>query len=251
MAIYHLSTKVVKRSSGRSAVAAAAYRSGERLRDESTERNHDYSRREGREEITSWIQAPEHAPEWAEDREQLWNQVENSERRRDAQVAREVETALPRELDREQQERLVESYVREQFTERGMVADVNLHRADENNPHAHIMLTTRQITEEGFANKNRDWNKGEELARWREGWEIASNRELERAGFQERVSRLSHEERGITRQPTIHEGPARKMEERGERSELAEHNREVERTNTEREQRENQREQEGGREMTL
>lgn len=247
MAIYHLTTKVVKRSSGRSAVAAAAYRSGDRLRDETTERDHDYSRREGREEITSWIQAPENAPEWAEDRERLWNQVEHSERRRDAQVAREVETALPKELDREQQEQLVESYVREQFTERGMVADVNLHRADENNPHAHIMLTTREISEEGFGNKNRDWNKGEELGRWREGWERASNRELERAGFQERVSHQSHEERGITRQPTIHEGPARKMEERGERNAAAEHNREVERNNTGREQRE----QEVSREMTL
>lgn len=251
----------MKRSEGRSAVAAAAYRSGEDLRDESTERSHNYGTRE--EDITSWIEAPENAPEWAQDRERLWNEVEQSERRKDARVAREVEVGIPKELDREQQEELVSSYVREQFTERGMVADVNLHRADENNPHAHIMLSTREISEEGFGNKNREWNKTEELERWREGWEQAANRELERAGEQERIDHRSHEERGITRQPTIHEGPARKMEDRGERSEVAEHNREAGRANEERErqqerrereqqeerQRESQREQ--GREMEL
>ena len=181
MAIYHMKTKVVKRSEGRSAVAAASYRSGQELRDRSTERTHDYPR--SGEDVSSWIEAPENAPEWVSDREELWNRVEEAETRRDSQVAREVQVGIPKELDRERQEELVSSYVREQFVERGMVADVNLHRADENNPHAHIMLSTREISEEGFGNKNREGNKTEERGRWREGWEQAANRELERAGI--------------------------------------------------------------------
>lgn len=249
VAIYHMKTKVVKRSEGRSAVAAASYRSGQSLRDRSTERTHDYPRSGG--EVSSWIEASEDAPEWAREREELWNRVEEAETRKDSQVAREVQVGIPKELDRDQQDDLVRGYAREHFAESGMVADVSIHRGDENNPHAHIMLTTRDLEEDGFGNKNRDWNKTEQLEQWREGWEQASNRELERAGFEERISHRSNEDRGITKEPTIHEGPARKMEERGERNAVAEYNREVERTNTEREQRENQREQEGGREMTL
>ncbi|MDP9352701.1 MAG: MobA/MobL family protein [Chloroflexota bacterium] len=97
MAIYHLSAQVIGRSSGRSAVAAAAYRSGSELHDERTDLYHDYSRRC---DIDSWIQAPEHAPSWVSDRQDLWNRVEASERRCDSQVARELNVALPEELDR-------------------------------------------------------------------------------------------------------------------------------------------------------
>lgn len=212
-------------------------------------RTHDYPR--SGEDVSSWIEAPENTPEWARDREELWNRVEEAEARRDSQVAREVQVGIPKELDRGQQEELVRSYSREQFAENGMVADVSIHRGDENNPHAHIMLTTRDLEEDGFGKKNRDWNKTQELENWREGWECHANRELERAGFEERISHLSNEDRGITREPTIHEGPARKMEERGERNAVAEYNREVERTNEQREsQHENERHQED-REMSL
>ncbi len=155
MAIYHLSAQVIGRSSGRSSVAAAAYRSGSELHDERTDLYHDYSRRR---DIDSWIQAPEGSPSWVTDRQSLWNRVEASETRCDSQVAREINVALPVELDRGRQEELVRGYVAEQFTSRGMVADVAIHRGDEHNPHAHVMLTMRSLDGDRFGPKEREWN---------------------------------------------------------------------------------------------
>jgi ATP-dependent exoDNAse (exonuclease V) alpha subunit len=213
VAIYHLNAKVIGRSSGRSSVAAAAYRSGERLVDERTGLVHDYRRRG---EIECWIQAPEQTPEWAREREELWNRVEASEKRRDAQLCREVEVALPKELSREEQSELVRGYVREQFVSRGMAADVAIHRGDENNPHAHVLLTTREIGPEGFGRKVREWNGREVLEGWREGWAERVNRELERVGLRERIDHRSFASRGIDREPSVHEGPSvRQMEARG------------------------------------
>ena len=204
MAIYHLSAQVIGRSSGRSSVAAAAYRAGEGLRDERTGRSHDYGRRR---EIESWIQAPAWAPDWATDRGRLWNEVEASERRSDSQLAREINVALPVELSRERQGELVRSFVREQLAGRGMVADVAVHRQDPGNPHAHVMLTTRSVGEGGFGPKARGWNRPEELAGWREAWAVHANRELEREGREERVDHRSHGDRGLDREPTVREGP--------------------------------------------
>ena len=234
MAIYHLSAKVIGRSSGRSSVAAAAYRAGERLLDERTGLEHDYTNRRG---IEAWIQAPEHAPDWAQDREELWNRVEACEKRRDSQLCREVEVALPKELSRREQDELIRGFVREELVSRGMVADVAVHRGDENNPHAHVMATTREIGPEGFGKKAREWNDREVLGGWREAWGRHANRELERAGVRERIDHRSFAARGIDREPTVHEGPnVREMEAWGVYTERGVLNRAVEGRNEEREE---------------
>lgn len=189
VAIYHLSAKVISRSSGRSAVAAAAYRHGERLIDQRQGRECDYSRKGGIEH--SEILAPDNAPAWMRDRGQLWNAVEAVEKRRDAQLSREIELALPHELSADQRRELVRAFVRDQFVSRGMVADVAIHapsrHGDDRNHHAHIMLTTRALTAEGFGPKAREWNRAEQLEQWREAWAQHSNRALERAQVHERV----------------------------------------------------------------
>jgi hypothetical protein len=236
MAIYHLSAQIISRSSGRSSVAAAAYRSGLELHDERTDLYHDYSRRR---DIDSWIQAPEGSPSWVSDRQSLWNRVEASERRCDSQVAREINVALPVELDGGRQEELVRGYVREQFTSRGMVADVAIHRGDEGNPHAHVMLTMRPLDGDRFGPKEREWNSTGTLQGWREAWERHANRELEREGYEERIDHRSHEERGLEREPTVHEGPnVREMEARGIPTERGEWNRAVQARNAERDREE-------------
>jgi ATP-dependent exoDNAse (exonuclease V) alpha subunit len=234
VAIYHLSAKVIGRSSGRSSVAAAAYRSGERLVDERTGLIHDYTRRRG--EIECWIQAPEQAAKWARNREELWNRVEASEKRRDSQLCREVEVALPKELSREEQGDLVRHFVQEQFVSRGMVADVAIHRGDENNPHAHVLLTTREVSSEGFGKKVREWNGREVLEGWREAWAERTNRELERVGSLERIDHRSFASRGIDREPSVHEGPSvRQMEARGIATERSSLNRAARELNRQRE----------------
>jgi hypothetical protein len=239
MAIYHLSAQVIGRSSGRSSVAAAAYRSGEELRDERTGVSHDYSRRR---DIDSWIQAPDGAPSWVHSRSDLWNAVEAAERRKDSQVCREINVALPVELDQDRQDALVRGYVGEQFVERGMVADVAVHRDDPDNLHAHVMLTTRSVGEDGFGSKVREWNDREALGAWREGWAEHCNRELERNGYGERIDHRSHAERGLDREPTVHEGPdVREMEARGIPTERGEWNRQVLARNAERDREEERR----------
>ena len=189
MAIYHLSAKVIGRSQGRSAVAAAAYRSGGRLRDERQGAEHDYSRKRG--VAHAEVLAPDDAPDWMSDRERLWNAVEAAERRRDAQLAREVELALPRELDHEARLELARGFVRRQFVERGMVADLAVHegraRDGQAQPHAHVMLTMRVLTGEGFGPKQRGWNGPSALEGWREAWAREANAALERAGRGERI----------------------------------------------------------------
>src|SRR5690606_25860243 len=141
------------------------------------------------------IMAPDHAPEWANDRAQLWNAVEKVERRKDAQLCREVLVALPAELDDAERLELVRGFAREQFVERGMVADIAWHEpdreGDQRNYHAHILLTMRDIGADGFGQKNRDWNRRELLQEWREQWQEHANRALERAGRTERIDHRS------------------------------------------------------------
>ena len=143
MAICHISASVVKRSAGHSAVAAAAYRAGEKLADERADKVHDYSRRRGVD--AAEILAPPGAPAWALNRETLWNRVEAAEQRADSQVAREIRVAIPIELSRDAGRDLVRDYVQREFVDRGMVADVAWHDEGGRNPHAHILLTMRQI----------------------------------------------------------------------------------------------------------
>lgn len=189
MAIYHLRATMISRSQGRSATAAAAYRVAERITDRRTGLVFDYAARGGVDHTE--IIAPDHAPDWVRDRSELWNRVEESETRKNSQVAREVRVALPDELTHAQRLELVREFVRGQFVDRGMVADIALHapgrEGDERNHHAHILLTTREVDADGFTIKNRDWNKVEVLEGWREAWARDSNAALERAGIEDRV----------------------------------------------------------------
>jgi MobA/MobL family len=224
MAIYHFSAQVISRGKGQSAIASAAYRSGERLQDERTGETKYYKRQVQPETM---ILSPSHAPEWVQNRERLWNEVEASETRVNSRLAREINIALPRELSKEQQTELIRDYAQTQFVDQGMIADIAIHRDDSENPHAHIMLTTREISEEGFTVKNRDWNKKELLEQWREQWAEHANRALEREGIQDRISHLSHEARGLEQLPTIHLGHvAHEMEQRGAETDRGTINRE-------------------------
>jgi len=189
MAIYHFDASVISRSKGRSATAAAAYRTAEVIKDHRTGEVHDYTCKGG--VLHTETIAPDHAPAWVQDRAALWNAVEQVERRKDAQVAREVRVALPSELSTEQNADLVQAFMREQFVARGMIVDVALHapgrEGDQRNHHAHIMLTTREVGPEGFGAKNRDWNAKELLVSWRGSWAEHVNDTLERCDIHERV----------------------------------------------------------------
>lgn len=180
---------MISRSQGRSATAAIAYRVAERIEDRRTGLTFDYAARGGVDHTE--ILAPDHAPDWVRDRSELWNRVEESETRKNSQVAREVRVALPAELTHAQRVELVRDFAQEQFVDRGMIADIALHapgrEGDERNHHAHILLTTREVDADGFTTKNRDWNKVEVLEGWREAWARDSNIALERAGIEDRV----------------------------------------------------------------
>ena len=151
MAIFHFDANIVSRAKGHSAVAAAAYRAGERILETRTGEVHDFSRRYGVDH--SEIMAPRGAPGWCKKRGRLWNEAERAERRPDSQIARQVEFALPRELSFKQRRRLVRRYVRKRFASRGMVADIAYHDQDGRNPHVHILLTMRRLAGSGFSAK--------------------------------------------------------------------------------------------------
>jgi Ti-type conjugative transfer relaxase TraA len=210
MAIFHLSVKVVSRSSGRSAVAAAAYRGAERLHDERLDRDHDFTNKDG--VVHSEILLPEGAPEEFADREKLWNAVEAAEKRKDAQLAREVEFAIPRELNKQQGIELAREFVESEFVEKGMIADLNVHwdiGADgEAKPHAHVMLTMREVGKDGFGAKVRDWNKAELVEQWRERWAEHVNQRLVELDIDARVDHRSLEAQGISLEPQDKIGPA-------------------------------------------
>jgi len=199
MAIYHLNAKIISRSTGKSAVAAAAYRSRTILYDERQGMSFDYSAKEDL--AYSEIMDPEHSPEWTKDRSKLWNEVERVEKRKDAQLARQIEIALPVELSLDQQKELVLEFVKNEFIGQGMIADLNIHSSSIN-PHAHIMLSTREITAEGFGQKARSWNDKENLLEWRESWAEHSNRHLQLAGFDISIDHRSFADRGLDLEPT-------------------------------------------------
>jgi Ti-type conjugative transfer relaxase TraA len=199
MAIYHLSVKIIKRGSGRSVVAAAAYRAAQSLAEAQTGQTHDYSRKVGVEH--SEILTPEAAPNWMRDRLALWNGVEAAEKRRDAQLAREVEIGLPIELDNDSQVSLVRQFVRRAFVSKGMVADFSIHRDDPNNPHVHILLTMREVSQNGFGLKQRIWNERAQLLIWRRGWEEVTNEHLAQAGLAVRIDHRSLKDQGLSLAP--------------------------------------------------
>ena len=232
--------QVIGRSAGRSATAAAAYRSGEEVRDERTGRVHDYT---GKSDIYgSEILLPEGAPERLGDRVVLWNEVELGEKRKDAQLSREVMIALPAELSHDQKEALAREYVQAEFVSQGMIADIGYHDFESHNPHAHIMLTMRSVDEDGFGKKQREWNKRQAIERHRQAWEEYANRALEQAGFDERVDHRSLEAQGIEREPQIHLGAkVMEMESRGVRTRVGDESRRIIEVNRDIDQREAQR----------
>jgi len=262
MAIYHLSVKTISRNSGRSSVAASAYRAGEKLTNEYDGVTHDYSRKSG--VVYSTVMLPDQAPKEYENRSVLWNSVEKAENRKDARTAREVEIALPVELNRKEQIELVRLYVQKNFINAGMCADIAIHAGKKSkeedtpdNPHAHILLTTRPIDQDGQwgvkqrkeyildkdGNKQYDkkkqaykcktvkatnWDEIDTMLKWRENWATEINHVLEKKNYPYRVSHESNKKRGMSETPTKHEGAAtHAMERRGIRTEKGSINREI------------------------
>src|SRR3954465_4469787 len=237
VAIYHFSAKVIGRSSGHSAVAAAAYHSASALLDERTARTHNFSQKA--DIVHSEILLPKDAPERWSDRSVLWNAVEATEKRKDAQLAREIEFALPRELSREEGVALAHDFVQRAFVSRGMVADLNVHwpvdAQGEAKPHAHVMLTMREVKPEGFGLKVSAWNRVSELQGWREAWAIRANERLAVLGHEVRIDHRSFKDQGIELEPQNKIGPAgARREERGEAAERAAEHRAIAQRNGER-----------------
>jgi Ti-type conjugative transfer relaxase TraA len=234
MAIYHFSAKIISRKVGSSAVAAAAYRSASRLPDERLGRHHDFSNKAG--VIHSEVMLPEGAPERLADRTTLWNEVEAGEKRDDAQLAREVEFSIPREMNQRQSVQLARDFVEEQFVKRGMVADLNVHfdHAEDGSPkpHAHVMLSMRDVGPDGFGNKNRDWNDRAVLTGWREAWSAHVNERMAELGLEGRIDHRSYADQGIELEPQHKIGPAgmRRLD-RGENAERADDHRRIAREN--------------------
>ncbi|MFR4179998.1 MAG: MobQ family relaxase [Lacticaseibacillus paracasei] len=232
MAIFHMSFSNISAGKGRSAIASAAYRSGEKLFDDKEGRHYFYTRSIMPE---SFILTPKNSPEWASDREQLWNEVEKKDRKSNSRYAKEFNVALPVELSESEQKELLTKYVQENFVDEGMVADVAIHRDHPDNPHAHVMLTNRPFNSDGTwgikskkqyildDNGNKtytgtskypksrkilmvDWDKKEKITEWRHNWATSLNQALEQKNIPDRISEKSFVEQGIADTPMQHEG---------------------------------------------
>ena len=236
MAIYHFSAKVISRANGSSAVASAAYRSASELHDERLGRSHNFTDKTG--VVHSEVMAPEGSPERWQDREALWNEVEAGEVRKDAQLAREIEFSIPREMSQAQGVELARDFVQQEFVERGMVADLNVHwdvgPDGLAKPHAHVMLSMREAGPEGFGKKVREWNSTELLTDWREAWAEHVNNRLAELDIDARVDHRTLEAQGIELEPQHKIGPAgaRRLD-RGEDAERAVDHRDIARRNGE------------------
>ena len=260
MAIYHCSIKIGSRSNGQSAIAAAAYRSGDKLKDNETGQISDYTKKSGI--VFSEISLCDNAPAEYSDREILWNSVHSIEKNKNAQLWREFEVALPKELNRDEQIDTVRSFVKG-LNEQGMCVDWSLHDKGDGNPHAHIMATMRSITEDGkWAPKSRkvydldgngqrifqkvdksgkkqyknnkedynDWNRKERVEEWRSAWADCCNARLSE---RDRIDHRSYERQGIDQIPTVHEGyAARQIAAKGGISERVEINNEIRERNS-------------------
>ncbi|MFT8512618.1 MAG: MobQ family relaxase, partial [Liquorilactobacillus satsumensis] len=240
MAIFHMSFSNISAGKGRSAIASAAYRSGEKLFDNKEGRNYFYGRSIMPE---TFILKPKNAPEWANDRQKLWNEVEKKDRKANSRYAKEFNVALPVELSADEQKELLIKYVQENFVDEGMVADVAIHRDHADNPHAHVMLTNRPFNPDGTwgikskkqyildENGNKtytgtskypksrkilmvDWDKKEKIIEWRHNWAASVNQVLEQKNIPDRISEKSFIEQGIDDTPTQHEGINSKRHER-------------------------------------
>ncbi|KRM37700.1 MobQ family relaxase [Lentilactobacillus parafarraginis] len=242
MAIFHISFSNISAGKGRSAIAGASYRSGEKLFDQKEDRSYFYARSVMPE---SFILTPKNAPEWASDREKLWNEVERKDRRANSRYAKEFNVALPVELNSDEQKELLTKYVQENFVDEGMVADVSIHRDHSDNPHAHVMLTNRPFNPDGtwglkskrenildengsktYTGNSRfprsrkvwlvDWDKKEKITQWRHNWAVSVNQVLEQKNIPDRISEKSFADQGIDETPMQHEGINSKRHERKE-----------------------------------
>ncbi|HEL0008519.1 TPA: MobA/MobL family protein [Streptococcus equi subsp. zooepidemicus] len=258
MAIYHLCIKIISRGKGKSAVAASAYRSGEKIKNEYDGIVHDFTRKGGI--VHTEILLPQNAPQEFSDRGTLWNSVEKIEKSKNSQLAREIEIALPKELDREKQIELVREYVKENFVKVGMCADIALHDKNDGNPHAHILLTMRPLNKDktwGAKSKKEyildengekvklkngnyktrkintvDWNEQDKAEHWRKAWADITNKYLEKNSIQEKVDHRSYQRQGIEQIPTIHLGvSATQMEKKGIATDRGNINREIKHQN--------------------
>ena len=261
MAIYHMQAKVVSRGSGRSAVAASAYMSCSRMYNDYDGIQHDYTRKHGL--IYQEVMLPPMAPSEWNDREQLWNAVEETEKTKDSRLAREFVVALPVELDKDSNISLLQDFIKKNFVDMGMCADFAIHDTDGHNPHAHILLTVRPLNENGtwqyktekeylcikdgeekgyeridkhpkssrYGRQNpisEQWNSDEQLCIWRANWTDAVNKMLARNQINATIDHRSFADQGITEQPTIHEGYiAQNMEKNGIIADRCEINRQI------------------------
>ena len=235
-----------------SAVGASAYRSGEILKNEYDGITHDFTRKRGI--VHTEVLLPPHALPDFTDRSTLWNAVEKIEKSKNSQLAREIEVALPVELDREKQIQLVREYVQENFVSVGMCADIAVHDKKTGNPHAHIMLTMRPLEQSGewgakskkeyILDKNgqriklkngsfktrkvdlTDWNDKGKAEVWRQAWADVTNKYLAEQNIPQRIDHRSYERQGIEQIPTVHMGvAATQMERKGIVTEKGEKNR--------------------------
>ena len=237
LAIFHCSIKIISRGKGRSAVAAAAYHAAEKIKNEYDGELHDYTKKGG--VVYAEILLPDHAPAEYADRSTLWNSVEKVERYKTAQLAREIELALPVELTAAQNISLMREYVNQHFVSAGMCADIAIHDTGEGNPHAHIMRPiengewgAKSRTVDGVKIPAVDWNEQTKAEEWREGWAKAVNAVLERENHPARVDHRSYARQGIDQIPTVHLGvAAHQMEKRGIRTERGDINREIDTLN--------------------
>lgn len=257
IAIYHCSIKIISRSKGKSAVAAAAYRSGEKLTNNYDGTTHDFTRKSGI--VHTEILLPDNAPREYADRSTLWNAVEAVEKSKNAQLSREIEIALPNELSEAECIELAREFARKTFVDKGMCADVCIHNPnrEQKNIHAHIMLTMRPFNEDRtWGDKQRkeylldengnkiydkrkrtykcrtvqttDWNSREKAEEWRTEWENFINSALAEKGIIEKVDHRSFERQGKIEKPTVHMGvAATQMERKGIRTVKGDTNREI------------------------
>ena len=250
----HFDVKIIQRSKRQSAVASAAYQSGERLFSEYDQKQKYYSHKS--EIVHTEIMLPPHAPPEYADRNTLWNAAEAIEKQWNSQLARRFVLAIPRELPRSQYADLIRDYCREFFVSKGMIADFAIHDKEDGNPHAHILLTMRAMDEHGkWLPKSRkvydldengeriklpsgrwkshkedtvDWNDQKYCEIWRHEWEVIQNRYLEANDRPERVDLRSYARQGLDIVPTVHEGAAvRQMEKRGIQTNIGNLNREI------------------------
>lgn len=263
MALYHFHVEQIKRSEGRTAVASAAYRAGEKLHNFWDGETHDYTHKKG--VMMAEIILPEHAPKRFQDRSTLWNEVEQIEKRFDAQLAYSFDIALQNEFSMEENVDLAREFIRRYFVSDGMIADLTVHQPEREaggieNPHFHVLVPIRPLNADGTwgAKQHRvyrldedgnrikkdngqwefeavsttNWGKPETLEYWRGAWEEMVNARFEEKGMDCRIDHRSYADQGMDLIPTVHEGPqVRKMEKKGIRTETGELNRWIKATN--------------------